>query len=109
MIGDRKQGLRKPSLPQSFYGCAQYPNHHPMSSMELKFDTSWVINVKALRWPEKQLSWKVNGKESQLRYPTPAYLFVFAGSGYLEGKELQNLIQELQQARKKAGLVRSSL
>ncbi|XP_012498996.1 PREDICTED: calbindin [Propithecus coquereli] len=26
------------------------------------------------------------------------------GSGYLEGKELQNLIQELQQARKKAGL-----
>lgn len=33
---------------------------------------------------------------------------VFAGSGYLEGKELQNLIQELQQARKKAGLVGSS-
>ncbi|XP_027967903.1 calbindin isoform X2 [Eumetopias jubatus] len=27
------------------------------------------------------------------------------GSGYLEGKELQNLIQELQQARKKAGLL----
>ncbi|ELK02438.1 Calbindin [Pteropus alecto] len=26
------------------------------------------------------------------------------GSGYLEGKELQNLIHELQQARKKAGL-----
>lgn len=32
---------------------------------------------------------------------------VFAGSGYLEGKELQNLIHELQQARKKAGLVGS--
>lgn len=32
---------------------------------------------------------------------------VSAGSGYLEGKELQNLIQELQQARKKAGLVGS--
>lgn len=30
---------------------------------------------------------------------------VFAGSGYLEGKELQDLIQELQLARKKAGLV----
>ncbi|KAM6214707.1 calbindin isoform 2-T2 [Rhynchocyon petersi] len=27
------------------------------------------------------------------------------GSGYLEGKELQSLIQELQQARKKAGLL----
>lgn len=39
----------------------------------------------------------------------PGWLFVFSGSGYLEGKELQNLIQELQQARKKAGLVGLSL
>lgn len=27
------------------------------------------------------------------------------GNGYMDGKELQNFIQELQQARKKAGLV----
>lgn len=31
-------------------------------------------------------------------------LFV-VGNGYMDGKELQNFIQELQQARKKAGLV----
>lgn len=29
----------------------------------------------------------------------------FSGNGYIEGKELQNFIKELQQARKQAGLV----
>ena len=32
-------------------------------------------------------------------------IYVFAGNGYIEGKELQNFIKELQQARKQAGLV----
>ena len=31
--------------------------------------------------------------------------FFFTGNGYIEGKELQSFIKELQQARKQAGLV----
>lgn len=30
---------------------------------------------------------------------------MLSGNGYIEGKELQNFIKELQQARKQAGLV----
>lgn len=36
---------------------------------------------------------------------TPGITLFIVGNGYMDGKELQNFIQELQQARKKAGLV----
>lgn len=36
---------------------------------------------------------------------TAAVTLSVVGNGFMDGKELQNFIQELQQARKKAGLV----
>lgn len=58
-----------------------------------------------LRWPENSCCGNGTGKKLRVQCLTTGGFFVFTGSGYLEGKELQNLIQELQQARKKAGLV----
>lgn len=53
---------------------------------------------------ETSLAALKSGESLEGAVTTSVTLFV-VGNGYMDGKELQNFIQELQQARKKAGLV----
>ena len=115
-LGWRVARARDPAL-QTFYGYTHHPNHPPLPLVGLSQEGTaalscifcGLISIEAkmgpLRWPENSCCGNGTGKKLRVQCLTTGGFFVFTGSGYLEGKELQNLIQELQQARKKAGLV----